>query len=61
MSRDVTDGAPGTIRKSGAPGGKKPNSGVILSEAKILSVVWTQIEERFFASLRMTKYFSAAC
>jgi hypothetical protein len=37
--------------------------GVILSEAKNLSVHWIWSEERFFASLRMTpgSGFSAAC
>jgi hypothetical protein len=46
-------------------GSGKTQSAVILSEAKNLSLFfsYTQIEERFFASLRMTKQniFSAAC
>ena len=46
--------APKTHRRRAA---EKLDSGVVLSEAKNLSVVRTQIEERFFASLRMTKYF----
>jgi len=36
---------------------------VILSEAKNLTVRWTSIEERFFASLRMTpkpSFFAAS-
>jgi hypothetical protein len=41
---------------------KPPIFGVILSEAKNLSLWWTSSEERFFASLRMApSTFSDAC